>query len=93
MIGVGAIEATPFDPLIAAIPGFGPIIVTALGAIKAAETLIPQPGAGALKKPIVAAIVTAAHPGAVDPAVLNKAIDDIVAALNALRVAFTTLGA
>jgi hypothetical protein len=91
VIGVGAVAVTPFDPEIEAIPGFGPAIVAVLGAIAGVEKMVPQSGAGAAKKPIVTSIVNLSNPG-LDPTKLSKAIDDIVAAMNALKVAFTSIG-
>ena len=50
------------------------------------EVLLPN-GNGALKKTVVTAAVTTAHPS-VDMAKLSEIIDKVVAALNALETAF-----
>lgn len=81
-----ATTIAPLDPLIGAIPVVGPLAVTILGAISAAENLVTAAVAGPVKKSIVTAIVNANHPG-VDQASLSATIDKIVAAMNALALA------
>lgn len=88
--GVAAVQ--PFAPVLSAIPVAGPVITTVLGAITAAENLIPQAGQGQTKKGVVTSIVNAAVPG-IDPAALSIAIDDIVNSLNAIEAAFGKLPA
>ena len=89
--GVTAV-ATPLEPIISAIPVAGPIAVTILGAITAAEGLITTASTGAVKKSVVTAVVNAQHPG-VDANSLSAAIDKIVAAMNALNAALASVPA
>lgn len=86
--GVGV--ADQLAPEIAAIPVAGAPIVAVLGAITAMEQLIPQSGAGAAKKQAVTTVVNAASPG-IDPATLSTAIDQIVAAFNAIDTVIAAL--
>lgn len=74
----------PLAPAIETIPGWGSVFGTVFGAIVAVEHLVPQDGAGAAKKAAVTSIVQAAQPG-VDTTALSSAIDNFVAALNALQ--------
>ncbi len=83
-IGVAA------SPAIGLIPVWGPVAVTALGAISAAEKLIPGPSQGAAKKTVVATILAASQPQ-VPTATVSVAIDELVAALNALSAAMGKL--
>ncbi len=85
---IGGLPAAvaPLNPLIAAIPVAGPLAVTILGAVAAAENLVQAANSGPVKKSIVTAIVNANHPGT-DQATLSTTIDKIVAAMNALSVA------
>jgi hypothetical protein len=91
VLQVGVTDAKPFLPIVASVvPGAAPIVTTVLGAIGAAESLIPQEGAGAVKKSVVTTITNAAAPG-IDQTTLSSATDEIVAALNKLAAAFAAL--
>lgn len=81
--GVAA-TATAFSPAIGAVPVAGPIAVTILGAITAAEGLITTASQGAAKKAVVTAVVNAQHTD-VNQTQLSATIDAIVAAMNALQ--------
>ena len=82
--------ADKLDPLISAIPVFGPIAVAVLNAITTVEGLIPTTGSGAAKKAIVTSAVNAQVPG-INSMVLSSAIDAIVAAFNDLQTAVIAL--
>ena len=84
--------AEPLEPLIGAIPLVGPIGVTILKAVIAAEGLITTAASGNVKKTVVTAIVNAQHPG-FDQSKLNAIIDQIVAAMNALQTALAQIPA
>ena len=90
VIATGVTDVAPFTPVLSVIPVAGPIITTVIGAISAVEGLVPQSGAGAAKKQAVTTVVNAAAPG-IDPAALSTAIDQIVAAFNALAAATSAL--
>ncbi len=84
--------AAPYESTIAAIPVVGGPAAIIIGAILAAEKIVPQPGNGAAKKTAVTALVNAAAPG-ITPATLSQAIDELVAALNAVQAATAKLPA
>ncbi len=88
----GTAVATSVEPLIGAIPVAGPIAVTILNAITAAEGLITTAANGAVKKQVVTAVVNAQHPG-VDQSHLSTTIDQVVAAMNALAAALASVPA
>lgn len=90
VVKTGVADIEPFAPVIAAIPVAGGPISAVIGAIGAVESLIPQPGSGAAKKQAVTTVVNAAAPG-IDPTALSSAIDQIVAAFNAIATASANL--
>jgi hypothetical protein len=90
VIGTVVTDAKPLTPIISAIPVAGPIATTILGAIAAAEGLITTVSSGAVKKSVVTAVVNAQHAG-VNQSWLSATIDQIVAALNALNAALSSV--
>jgi hypothetical protein len=85
-IEAGATDVAPYTGVISAIPVFGGPAAIAIKAIVAVEGILPSPGNGPAKKAAVTALVTSAVP-TVNSAQLSAAIDEIVAALNALTAA------
>ncbi len=81
---------TPLEPVIGAIPVYGPAFDTIFNAVVSVEGLFTGvASAGAAKKSVVTTVVNATVPAAqaVPPATLSTTIDEIVAALNALQAA------
>lgn len=91
IVGIVSEDAAPFGSLISLIPVFGPVASTVLAAIVAEEKNVQSAGAGAAKKAAVTAKVNVLAPG-IDPATLSTAIDEMVAALNALFQSTSLLG-
>lgn len=84
-IHTGVAVATPFAPIVSAIPGVGPIFGTILQAMTTAQTLIPQEQAEK-RLPVVVATVNAAHPG-LDQAALQANIEQLLVALKGMQAA------
>lgn len=84
--------AAPYESTIAGIPVIGGPASIIIGAILAAEKIVPASGNGAAKKTAVTALVNAAAPG-IAPATLSTAIDELVKALNDLNAASAKLPA
>ena len=78
--------ATGLEPILSLIPGVGPIAVTILNAVAAAEGLVTTASTGTVKKNIVTAVVNAQHAD-VNQTALSATIDEVVAAMNALQKA------
>ena len=80
----------PLEPVIAAIPVYGPAFNTIFNTVVSVEGLFAGvASAGATKKSFVTTVVNATVPAAqaVPAATLSTTIDEIVAALNALQAA------
>ncbi len=84
-IHTGVAVATPFAPVLSAIPGFGPVFATVLTAMTTAQALIPQEQAEK-RLPVVVATVNAAHPG-IDQAALTQNIEQLLVALKGMQAA------
>lgn len=85
-ITVGTTAVAPFEPYLAAVPGFGPVFDLAFHGIQLAEQLVPGPNGGPTKKSLVLGMVNAVHPG-LDQKALGASIDELVGALNRLTTA------
>lgn len=80
----------PLEPVIAAVPVYGPAFDTIFNAVVSVEGLFAGAvSAGAAKKSVVTTVVNAALPAAqaVPAPTLSTTIDEIVTALNALQTA------
>lgn len=80
-------DIEPYQGLLAAVPGFGPLI---LSAVTAAEQLVTTASSGAVKKAIVTQIVNTVQPG-IPPDSLSGIIDQVVAGLKMLDAALAKL--
>jgi tRNA U34 5-methylaminomethyl-2-thiouridine-forming methyltransferase MnmC len=92
---------TPLEPVIAAVPVYGPAFDSIFNSVIAVEQLFANllptttpagtpaatAQAGALKKSVVTAIVNSTAATPIPEATLSTTIDQIVAALNALQAA------
>jgi len=90
VLGIITKDVAPFDNLISAIPVFGPIAATVIGAIAAIEQQTTGTGQGATKKSAATDIITALLPH-LDAAMLSAVIDDVVAGLNTIEAAVSKL--
>lgn len=79
---------TPLEPVIGAIPVYGPAFDTIFNAVVGVESLFAGTlKTGAAKKAAVTTVVNATSPAPIAEPALSASIDQIVAALNQLQAA------
>jgi hypothetical protein len=88
-IAVGTTVAVSAEPVLSAVPGYGPAIVTAINLVVALESLFPQSGLGAQKAALAVSAITAAHP-TVSTASAQAIVNSIVTGLNTAATAAAT---
>lgn len=84
-VEVGEKIIEPFEPVLAVVPGFGPVFDLVFHGIQLAEQLV-GPDNGPTKKDLVLKLVNSRWPN-LPQAALGGAVDVLVAALNQLNAA------